>query len=72
MKLKVTDKRFFTAEIKQIDRQSKREFAKRGKTEKYYRLRTIYKEQYEKASKAYLRNKVDRLLNLSLGWHIIS
>ena len=59
--------RFFSTELKQIDRQLKREFSKRGKTDKYFRLRTLYKEQYEKASKAYLRNNVDRLLNSKPG-----
>ena len=48
VRLKATDKRFFTSELKQIDRQSKREFTKRGKTDKFFNLRQKLKLLYDK------------------------
>ena len=52
------DKPFFTAELKKVNRQMKREYRKNQKSEKYYQLKNIYTEKYKKAAESYLEKNV--------------
>ena len=67
VKLRNVDKRFFTAELKQIDRQRKREYSRHGKTEKFFRLKERFCELYTKASKEDLKKNVDELIKSRPG-----
>ena len=67
VKLRNTDKRFFTNELKVIDRQSKREYRKHGKSLKFFNLKENFRQLYKKASKGYLRKNVEELLNSKPG-----
>ena len=55
------DKPFYTAELKRLDRQVKREYRKHVRSEKYFRLKKVYDEKYEKATKDYLEKNVRSL-----------
>ena len=55
------DKPYITAELKKLDRQIKREYRKRCKSEKYLRLKKCYDEKLEKAALAYLEKNVRSL-----------
>ena len=66
VRLRQTDNRFFTSELKQVDGQMKREFGKRGKSKKIT-LKEHFNSMYQKAAKAHLRDNVDRLLKTKPG-----
>ena len=55
------DKPYITAELKRLDRQIKREYKKRCKSEKYLRLKLCYNEKLKKATKDYLEKNVRSL-----------
>ena len=52
---------FYTKELKNLDRQVKREYRRKNKSEKYRRLKKLYDEKYEKAASAYLDKNVRSL-----------
>ena len=55
------DKPFFTAELKKLDRQVKREYKKHCKSVKYLRLKKSYDAKYEIAAQTYLEKNVRSL-----------
>ena len=55
MKLSSKDKPFINAELKRIDRKRNREYVKRGKTDKYKELETLYKTKYKVETEKYLK-----------------
>ena len=52
---------FYTKELNNLDRQLKREYRRKYKSEKYLRLKKLYDEKYEKAASAYLDKNVRSL-----------
>ena len=58
--LKITqkDKMWINAELKRIDRLKKREWTKRGKSEKYLALKKKFDEKYKEAAEKYLEKNV--------------
>ena len=54
------DKPFITPEIKNIDRRRNREYARRGKTLKYFELKKMFELKYRAAAKRYLKNRIVR------------
>ena len=60
-------KNFFTNELKVLDKQTKREYSKHGKSRKIFILKSKFDLLYFKASKNYLRNNVEMLLNTQPG-----
>ena len=65
MKLGSQDKQFITAELKQIKRQKNREYNKRGKTEKYKKLDTLFRTKYKIEAEKYLNKKLDALRDVN-------
>ena len=57
----ILDKPFFTAELKKLNRQLKREYRKNYKSEKYNRLKNCYVVKYKKAAEVYLEKNVRAL-----------
>ena len=55
------DKNFITSELKSLDRKKKREWKKRGKSDKYLRLRAEFKDKYKKAASTHLKKYVSDL-----------
>ena len=55
------DKPFYTADLKKLDRQVKREYRKHFKSEKYLRLKRCYDRKYRKAAEDYLNKNVRSL-----------
>ena len=47
IKLSSQDKLFITAEVKRIDRKKNREYLKKGKTEKYLKLKGLFDLKYK-------------------------
>ena len=66
-RLRDTDKRSFTTELKEIDRQRKREYVKNGKSSKFFALKEKFEELYSKAARGYLKKNVDSLLKTRPG-----
>ena len=62
-KVRVTkkDKEFITSELKTLDRRKKREWRKKGKSEKYLRLKKIFTEKYKKAASQFIAKCVSEL-----------
>ena len=58
MKLGMKDKPFITEDLKKLARQRNREYLKRGKTEKYLKLRNDFKKKYKIESAKYLETSV--------------
>ena len=67
VKLRSIDKTFITNELKVIDRQRKREYAKRGKSVKFHILKNRFDTLYTKVSKDFLRKNVDSLTKVKPG-----
>ena len=67
MKLSSQDKLFITAELKRIDRQKNREYLKRGKTEKYLKLKGQFDMKYKEAAQKYLDKNLDALREANPG-----
>ena len=65
------DKPFFTAELKKLDRQVKREYRKHFRSEKYLQLKKCYDEKYKKAASDYLEKNVRSLKNDDYGRELI-
>ena len=61
------DKPFITPEIKNIDRRRNREYAKRGKTLKYFELKKTFELKYRAAAKRYLKKSLESLDTLKMG-----
>ena len=61
MRIGTQDKLFITKEIKQLDRQKNREYLKRGKSEKYRKLKSLFDTKYKEASEKYLEKNLDEL-----------
>ena len=47
MKLSSKDKPFITVELKRIDRRRRREYLKRGKSDKYWNLKKLFDQKYK-------------------------
>ena len=55
------DKPFYTAELKKLDRQVKREYRRHFRSDKYWRLKECYDRKYKKAAEVYLERNVRSL-----------
>ena len=55
------DKPFYTAELKKLDRQVKREYRRHFRSDKYWRLKDCYDRKYKKAAEEYLEKNVRSL-----------
>ena len=55
------DKEFITAELKSIDRKKMKEWRKKGRSEKYLRLKKEFDEKFKKASSDHIRKCVSEL-----------
>ena len=67
MKLSSQDKPWINRELKTIDRQKSREYAKRGKSLKYQNLAKEFKEKYKIETEKYLRKNMDALMETKPG-----
>ena len=67
MKLSSQDKPFITGELKRIDRLKNREYAKRGKSEKYKELEKKFKSTYRSEAGKYLNKNLDALKSSKPG-----
>ena len=65
--MRSTDKMFLTNELKIIDRKRKREYAKRGKSDKFKELKNRFDTLYAKVSKDFLKRNVDSLAKVKPG-----
>ena len=61
MKISSKDKPFINAELKKIDRRKKREYQKRGKTEKFLNLKKLFDVKYREAAEKYFNKHMDEL-----------
>ena len=61
MKLGSHDKLFITAELKRLDRQKRREYTKRGKTEKYKSLKQQFDLKYKEEAEKYLNKNLESI-----------
>ena len=57
-KMRITrkDKEFITSELKTLDRKKKREWNKKGKSERYLLLKNEFKIKYKKAASDFLKS----------------
>ena len=67
LKFRPSDKLFITPELKVLDRQRKREYAKHGKTLKFTNLKSKFDFLYKKAAKDFLFKNVDQLRKCKPG-----
>ena len=67
VKISNKDKPFITKELKTLDRKRKREWKKKGKSEKYKQLNKEFKEKFLKASSEYLKKNVSELKSSNPG-----
>ena len=61
IRLRPLDKPFITRELKVLDRRKKREYIKKGKSEKYIKLKKKYDYKFKKAAENYLEKNVRSL-----------
>ena len=61
VKLRPSDKPFIINELKILDRRKKREYCKRGKSDKFLALKKKFQVKYRKASQSYLENNLKYL-----------
>ena len=61
------DKEFITAELKTIDRKKMREWKRRGKSEKYMRIKKEFNEKYRKAATEHIKKCVTDLKSENPG-----
>ena len=61
MKIGSQDKPFINAELKKIDRRKRREYQKRGKSEKFLELKKQFDQKYKDAAEKYLNKQMDEL-----------
>ena len=62
LKLSNKDKPFITTELKTIDRKRRREYARNGKSLKYYELKKKFQSLYKIEAKKYMQKQVDSLI----------
>ena len=67
MKLGCQDKLFITADLKGLDRQKRREYFKKGKTEKYLRLKKQFDKKYKEEAVKYLNKNLDNIRDSKPG-----
>ena len=67
LKLSSQDKLFITSELKRIDRLKNREYLKKGKTEKYLKLKKEFDLKYKEAAKKYLDKNLEALREANPG-----
>ena len=67
IKLSSKDKPFISAELKQIDRKRNREYVKRGKTEKYKNLESLFQAKYKIEAEKHLKKSMDALKETNPG-----
>ena len=67
LKLSSQDKLFITSELKRIDRLKNREYLKKGKTEKYLKLKKEFDLKYKEAAKKYLDTNLEALREANPG-----
>ena len=61
VRLSNKDKKWMDYELKKLDRAKKREWCKRGKTDKYLRLKNDFEEKFKKAAEQFLEKNVREL-----------
>ena len=61
MKLGSQDKQFITAELKRMDRQKRREYVKRGKTDKYKSLKRQFDVKFREEAETYLNRNLENI-----------
>ena len=61
IRMRPFDKPYFTGELKSLDRRKKREYKKRGKSEKYMEIKRKYEAKLKKAAQSYLEKNVRSL-----------
>ena len=61
IKFSNSDLPFITSDIKYYDRRMKREYRKKGRSEKYYQLKEKYDRKFKNAAKNYLQKNVTDL-----------
>ena len=66
-KLSTNDKPFITIELKKIARKKSREYQKRGKTEKYKKLKQMFDSKYKKEATKYLEKTLGDLRQAKPG-----
>ena len=71
MKLGYKDKSFITAELKRLDRQKSREYIRRGKTEKYLKLKKQFEIKYKEEALKYLNRNLESIRDSKPG-HVFS
>ena len=67
LKLGSQDKPFITTELKKIARQKNREYSKRGKSEKYKSLESLFQSKYKIESEKYLNKNIEALRDTNPG-----
>ena len=67
IKLGPRDKPFITAELKKLSRQKNREYLKRGKSEKYSKLKSKFDDEYKKEASKYLEKSLEGLREAKPG-----
>ena len=73
VKLRDNDKPFITKELKVIDKKRKKEYNKRGKTDKYHELNNEFKTRLLSEEKKFLKKNVDELkeVNPSQAYRVL-
>ena len=56
-----------TKELKQLDKQKKREYFKKGKSQKYLKLKALFDKKYKSAAQNYLNKNLDNLREAEPG-----
>ena len=61
------DDPFITSDIKKLQMYLKREYNKRGKSEKYIKMKTAYDKKYQKLAKNHLEKNIEDMMNEDPG-----
>lgn len=67
VRLSNEDKPFFTSELKKLDKYIKKEYRKKGKSQKYQKLKAAYDEKYQKAASHYLNGCIVDMMEEAPG-----
>ena len=67
MRVSFQDKPFINKELKTLSRRKQREYVKKGKTEKYNKLKTKFDIKYKMAAEKYMKSKVKDLKETQPG-----
>ena len=62
IRISSSDKPYITSELKKLDRKKKKEYRKKGKSEKYVKLRNEFEFKLKKAGKKYISKNVTGLI----------